>query len=81
MLYIHQLSHLTPKMADLESVYLVREIKGKTPYPLREDQLKSLFNDFFVLGNEIETIEKGLELVEPTVELVKGLLQKQSSLY
>ncbi|MBI2102755.1 hypothetical protein HYT55_02865 [Candidatus Woesearchaeota archaeon] len=81
MLYIHQLSHLTPKMADLESVYLVREIKGKTPYPLREDQLKALFNEFFVLGKEIGTIERGLELVEPTVELVKVLLQKQSSLY
>lgn len=81
MLYIHQLNHLTPKMADLESVYLVRDIKSKTPYPLREEQLKEVLRDFFVSGEEISAIESGLAQIEPTIELVKELLQKQSTLY
>ncbi|MBS3170006.1 hypothetical protein J4210_05985 [Candidatus Woesearchaeota archaeon] len=81
MLYIHQLNHLTPKMADLESVYLVRELKQKTAYPLQENQLKELFLPFFISGEELVMIEESLNLIEPTIEQVKSLLQKQSSLY
>ncbi len=81
MLYIHQLNHLSQKMADLESVYLVRELKEKTPYPLREEKLASLFSPFFVSPTELQAIDQSLNLVEPTMELVKSLLGKQLPLY
>ncbi len=80
MLYIHQLNHLSSKMADLESVSLIRELKGKTPYPLQEGQLNVLFRNFFVSGSELAAVENGLNLIEPTVEQVKSLTQKSSVL-
>lgn len=80
MLYIHQLNHLSPKMVELESVYLIRELREKTPYPLQEQQLHDLFHGFFVSNEEISTIENGFALVESTIEQVKTLLQKQLTL-
>lgn len=81
MLYIHQLNHLSQKMADLESVYLVRELKEKTPYPLRDEKLAELFSPFFVSATELQAMDQSLNLIEPTVELVKVLLDKQLPLY
>ncbi len=81
MLYIHQLNHLSQRMADLESVYLVRELKEKTPYPLREEKLAGLFSPFFVSPTELQAVDQSLSLVEPTMELVKALLEKQLPLY
>ncbi len=81
MLYIHQLNHLSQRMADLESVYLVRELKEKTPYPLREEKLGGLFSPFFVSPSELQVVEQSLSLIEPTVELVKSLSDKELPLY
>ncbi len=81
MLYIHQLNHLSQRMADLESVYLVRELKEKTPYPLREEKLEGLFSPFFVSPTELQAVNQSLDLIEPTIGLVKELIQKQLPLY
>lgn len=81
MLYIHQLNHLTPRMADLESVYLVRELKEKTPFPLQENLLEEVFSEFSVSGSELQSINNAITLIGPTIEEVKTLLQKQSPVY
>ena len=47
MLYIHQLTHLSAKMADLESVYLVRELREKVKLPLKEEVMEEAFCEFF----------------------------------
>ena len=66
MLYIHQLNQLTVKSAELESVYLIRELKQKTPYPLREEQLQNYFADFFISDTDKNVTEQALPLVQPT---------------
>ncbi|MEK6863502.1 MAG: hypothetical protein AABW53_02290 [Nanoarchaeota archaeon] len=81
MLYIHQLNHLTPKMADLESVYLVRDLKEKMAFPLKEEATEEAFCEFFVSSSELQLIEQAAGLVEPTIEQIKLLLQEESSLH
>ena len=81
MLYIHELRHLSLKTADIESVYLIRDIKGKTPYPLQQDTLFGYWGDFLFSHTDKQMMEQSLELLQPTVEMVEALLSEDSSLY
>jgi hypothetical protein len=81
MLYIHALHHLTPKTAEVESVYLIREIKGKTPYPLKESQMQEYFGDFSVSETDTQAMSHSLSLVEPTIQEVERLLQENDPIH
>jgi len=81
MLYIHQLTHLSPKMADLESVYLVRDLREKVKLPLKEEVMEEAFCEFFVSSSELQLVEESAALVEPTIESIKSLAQLESELY
>lgn len=81
MLYIHSLSHLTPRIADLESVYLIREIKQRTSHPLSEEKMKAHFLPFFISDTDLKHMESALQLVEPTIERVKELRLKNDPAY
>ncbi len=81
MLYIHQLNHLTPRMADLESVYMVRELKEKMKLPLQEEAMEEAFCEFFVSSSELQAVGEAISLVEPTIELIRSLAQLESSVY
>ncbi len=81
MLYIHQLTHLSSKMADLESVYLVRELREKVKLPLQEEVMEEAFCEFFVSSSELQFIEETAALVGPTIEMIKSLVQLESELY
>ena len=81
MLYIHQLNQLTVKSAELESVYLIRELKQKTPYPLREEQLQNYFAYFFISDTDKNVTEQALPLVQPTLEAVEALLAENNPLH
>lgn len=81
MLYIHALHHLTTKTAEVESVYLIREIKSKTPYPLKEPQMKDYFADFSVSETDTQMMAQTLALVEPTIQEVERILQENDSVH
>ena len=81
MLYIHELRHLSLKTADIESVYLVRELKEKTPYPFTEEKLSGCFADFLLSETDRQMMEQALALIPGTVEMVEQVLQEQSSLH
>ncbi len=68
-------------MADLESVYLVRELREKVKLPLQEEVLEEAFCEFFVSSSELQIIEETMALVEPTIEMIRSLTQLESSLY
>ncbi|MBN2053115.1 hypothetical protein JW756_06430 [Candidatus Woesearchaeota archaeon] len=74
MLYIHQLKDLTPKSADIEAVPLIREIKTRTPLPLREEHVRSYFELFFVSESELRSMIKAHELIPQAVQEVQALL-------
>lgn len=68
-------------MADLESVYMVRDLREKVKLPLKEEVMEEAFCEFFVSSSELQLIEETMVLVEPTTEMIKSLTQLESSLY
>lgn len=81
MIYIHQLNHFGPKAAESEAVYLIRELKQKTPYPLNPDWVSAYFTDFLLSQTDKEAMQQALDLIEPTIQQVLQLLQEQSPVY
>lgn len=74
MLYIHQLNHLTPKNAELECVYLVRELKQKLRYPLEEMKVRASLEPFRLQPQELQLMQEGLRAVRPSAEKITHLL-------
>jgi hypothetical protein len=72
-LYIHQLKDLTPKSADIESTFIVRDIKKKTPPPLTYEKIFDYFSLFFVSESEKAKMAGALELIEPTISEIIAL--------
>ncbi|MBU0470935.1 MAG: hypothetical protein ABIG52_01255 [Nanoarchaeota archaeon] len=68
-------------MAELESVYLVRELRDKMTFPLKEKELEEAFCKFFISLSELDLIQQAAAVTEPAREQIKLLLQKQSTLY
>jgi len=81
MLYIHQLKDLTPKSADIEVVTVIREIKTRTPFPLREEHVRSYFELFFISESELRAMIKAHELIPQAVQEVQALLQYKDQDY
>ena len=80
MLYIHSLKDLAPKTADIESVPIIREIKGRIKKVFSEDDFKS-FNEFFPIQNDINLIINHSKLIEPTIEKIKELINQNNPIY
>jgi hypothetical protein len=81
MLYIHQLKDLTPKSADIESTFIIRELKTKTPLPLSEAKIRDYFTLFFISESEKQAMAEAVELIDPTVQEVQALLHSKDPVY
>lgn len=81
MLYVHQLNHLTPKIAELESVYLVRELKQKHRYPLQAEKVAEEFSDLRISETDTQFLQEALALIGPTIELVNNILLQKDPLH
>ena len=81
MLYIHKLSQFNQKAADLESVYLIRELKQKTPFPFINNQIQELLTEFLVSDTDKTLIEQALPLIEPTIAIANKLVDEKSELH
>jgi hypothetical protein len=81
MLYIHQLKDLTPKSADIEGTFIIRELKVKTPLPLTEDKIRNYFTLFFISESEKTVMAEAVELIESTVEDIQALLHSNDADY
>lgn len=68
-------------MADLESVYMVRNLREKVKLPLKEEVMEEAFCEFFVSSSELQAVEESVALVEPTIEMIRSLAQLESPLY
>jgi len=81
MLYIHQLKDLTPKSSEIESVFIIRDIKKKTPYPLSDDQILNYFSLFYVSESEKNAMTNAVEQVEPLMTEIKELMMSKDAVY
>jgi hypothetical protein len=80
-LYIHQLKDLTPKSADIESTFIIRDIKKQTPPPLTYEKIFDYFSLFFVSESEKGKIIRALELVEPTIQGIIELSNQKDQVH
>lgn len=81
MLYIHKLSDLTPKAAELESIYMVREIRNKRKFPLKPGELDNELAEFLIAPTDIEAMKEAQVSIILIKEFVKRILRENSSLY
>ena len=81
MIYIHQLNNFNPKTVETEAVYLIRELKQKTPYPLTVDSVSAYFTDLLLSQTDQAAMEQARGLIDQLVPKIEQLLQEQSSLY
>ncbi|MBN2458830.1 hypothetical protein JXB28_00970 [Candidatus Woesearchaeota archaeon] len=77
MLYIHQLKDLTQKSADIESIFILRELKQKTPLPLTELKIMNYFSLFFVSESEKNSMSRAYSLIDPAVQDLIHLAKMQ----
>lgn len=72
MLYIHQLSDLNPKSAEIESVQMIRDIKNN-PERFSEERLRKELSVYFISIEEIDKMILGLEHIEPAINKITKL--------
>lgn len=81
MIYLKNLNQLTPKIADIESVPLVRDIKRDFSLPVKEENVKRHFLPYFVKESDIEIMKNSLFTIQPTLDGFNKLLEKKDSDY
>ncbi|MEW5896540.1 MAG: hypothetical protein AB1668_02510 [Nanoarchaeota archaeon] len=81
MLYIHKLSDLTPKSAELESVYLVRDIRNKRKFPLRPGDLDTELAEFLIAPSDLEAMKEAQASIFLVREFVKRIMQENNPLF
>lgn len=81
MLYIHELRQLTPKSAEMESVYLLRELLTRTAFPLQVEKIQNEFSEFHVSLTEQKVVEQGLQVIEPTIDKINMLIVGQNKIH
>lgn len=81
MLYIHELSKLNPKTADIESVYLIRELKAITPYPFAEKKIMEYLAQFLISEDNIKDMVDAMNTLEPTMRAIMEIQDLQDPDY
>ncbi len=81
MIYLKNLNQLTPKIADIESVPLIREIKQDFSLPVKEDKVRRHFLPYFTKEQDIELMKNSLSVIQPTLEGFTTLLERKDSDY
>jgi len=74
MLYIHKLSDLNVKSAEIESVPLVRAMNLSSSFPFSEQKIASLFAEVAINEKDVVLIEHSFKLLEPTIARLSAIL-------
>ena len=81
MLYVHRLESFTARTADIESVYKIRELKQKMKYPFQQAEMDNQLLYFSVSPTDLKLMAESLELLAPTIQLLKKIAAEQNSLH
>lgn len=81
MIYIHRLTDLNPKSAEIESTLIIRDLKRKSSYPFKPEMFQESFATFFMSDTDQEVISNSLKLVEPAIEELKSMSEKNDETY
>lgn len=81
MLYLHKLSDLNIKIADIESIEFIREIRGKMILPVSSQNIYEYLSSCLVSEDDIETMKQTLAELNPVIEEVSSLLLRKDSIH
>jgi len=81
MLYIHKLSDFNDKSADIESITIVRDLKGKIGFPVTQTYLERCFSDFFITEEDLMLMENSYAIIAPTRAMVEGFASSGNQFY
>lgn len=73
MLYIHKLSDLNPKSAEIESVPFVRSMNLSGSFPFTQKKFSEVFAECVISDKDLALIERSLQLLEPTLARLNEL--------
>ena len=80
MLYIHKLSDLNVKSAEIESLQFVRNIKQSVAFPLTEQKLQEFIGSLFVTDKDTQLIERSIAFLNPTLAKLSEILRREDPL-
>lgn len=81
ILYIHELKDFQAKSAQVESVYLIRELKQSLRWPFPEQKMEECFVHFLISELDLSSAKEALEYLPPTIQKIVNLLQERDPLY
>ncbi len=80
MLYIHKLSDLNAKSAEIESIQIVRSIRQHESSPT-QDNLSSHLIGNFISEADIAAIEQAISLISPTIVKLQEIQLSKNPVY
>ncbi|PIN73873.1 hypothetical protein COV20_02035 [Candidatus Woesearchaeota archaeon CG10_big_fil_rev_8_21_14_0_10_45_16] len=81
MLYIHKFSDLTRRVAEAESISLVRDFRQKLKPPVNQEQFKEFFQNCVVSDSGIMEMEQARKILEPVFQKAQSLLLERNPLH
>lgn len=81
MLYIHKLSDLNPKSADIESVPFVRGMNLSGSFPFTLQKVTEAFAECIISDNDLALIGRSLQLLEPALARLTGMLARRDPVH
>lgn len=81
LLYIHKLSDLNIKSAEIESVPLVRTMNTGGIFPFDSQKISQLFAESAVSEEDITLIDSSFKLVEPTIARLNAILAENDTVH
>ncbi len=81
MLYIHKLSDLNLRLADIESTTFIREIKARMILPISSQNIYEYLSSCLVSEQDIEAAETALEELKSSMGQISSLLARNDALH
>ncbi len=81
MLYIHKLSDLNMRLADIESTTFIREIKAKMMLPISSQNIYEYLSNCLVSEQDVQDAEKALTELNSAFDKLSSLLARKDAIH
>lgn len=78
---MNSLSSLSLRTAEIEGIYIIRDLAHKARLPLSHQYLDQEFSPFFVSDTDKEILKAAAELIDPTVQDIIKLSAVKGNIY
>ena len=81
MIYIHSPKDLNSKTIEVESVQIIRNVKGRLKVPVSQELLLDDFSSYLINKDDIDLIIKSSGMVMPAISKINELISGRNSVY